>query len=107
MNSQNIYISRKKRINENEFFKYLVSNAMLAEKTARGYITAIYSLEDFANRNNLLSRELFIYDSNIVIRTVKEIEINKKYIELNKISHNRHRSAVNKLLEFLHINYKI
>lgn len=90
-----------------DFYEWLLKEQNMAENTCHSYLSAIKSAERFAYAYGCSSTKMLDVEAPIAEATAKELLQNTKFIEYNKLQHNRLRAAIMKLLTYLGIDFRI
>lgn len=93
------------RQDKEDFYRWLQNDQHMAEGTCRSYVSAIRSVEHFAEEHGLASRKLYTCDPTVAKATADELFSNAEFIQYNNDQHNHFRAAITKLLAFYGSNW--
>ena len=90
-------------IGAEDFFNYLQTCEKIASRTCLSYVSSIRTSERFARARAHKNCSIFGSDKTEIILAIRELLLDKEFIEYNIKQHNRFSAAINKLMKFLEI----
>lgn len=98
---ESVLESRNIAFSEDEFYRWLVSDGAIAERTARQYLSGVHLAEKFFNSTN--GRKIYFFGNASFAEIKSAIKLllnNRKFAEYNRQRHNYISAALRKYVEY-------